>query len=78
VDHDTFARVAPLVPEGVVRVAESGVTGPDDVQKLAAQGADVVLVGEALVTGGDPEGAVAAMVRAGAQAGATVGRGTAP
>jgi indole-3-glycerol phosphate synthase len=65
VDPATFARVAPLVPDGVVTVAESGVTGPEDVEKLAAQGADVVLVGEALVTGGDPRGAVAAMVEAG-------------
>ena len=65
VDAATFSRVAPLIPEGVVRVAESGVSGPEDVEKLAAQGADVVLVGEALVTGGDPERAVAAMVAAG-------------
>jgi indole-3-glycerol phosphate synthase len=65
VDPATFSRVAPVIPDGVVRIAESGVTGPEDVEKLAAQGADVVLVGEALVTGGDPEGAVAAMVAAG-------------
>ena len=66
VDPATFARVAPLIPDEVVRVAESGVSGPEDVEKLAAQGADVVLVGEALVTGGDPQGAVSAMVEAGA------------
>jgi indole-3-glycerol phosphate synthase len=45
----------------VVKVAESGITGPDDVRRYVAEGADVVLVGEALVRDGDPEGAVRAM-----------------
>ncbi len=61
VDTDTFARLAPLLPDEVVKVAESGVTGPDDAGRLAAQGADVILVGEALVRDGDPAAAVAAM-----------------
>ena len=54
VDRATFARVAPLVPEGVVRVAESGIRDATDVAELVGQGADVVLVGEALVRTGDP------------------------
>ncbi len=62
VDPGTFARLAPLVPDGCVRVAESGVRGPEDARAYAAQGADAVLVGEALVTGGDPAGAVGAIV----------------
>jgi indole-3-glycerol phosphate synthase len=66
VDRDTFARLAPLMPEGVVRVAESGVRGPHDVLEYARNGADVVLVGESLVTGKDPRTAVADMVAAGA------------
>jgi indole-3-glycerol phosphate synthase len=61
VDPGTFGRLAPLVPDGVVRVAESGVGGPDDAARYAAEGADVVLVGEALVRDGDPRAAVAAM-----------------
>ena len=61
VDPTTFGRVAPVLPEGTVLVAESGVTGPDDVRRLAALGADAVLVGEALVSHGDPRAAVAAM-----------------
>ena len=61
VDPDTFARLAPMVPDDRVLVAESGVTGPDDVRRLVAAGAGVVLVGEALVRDGDPEGAVRAM-----------------
>ncbi len=66
VDRDTFARVAPRIPAGIVTVAESGVRGPEDVATLAGQGADVVLVGETLVRGGDPAGAVAGLVAAGA------------
>jgi indole-3-glycerol phosphate synthase len=61
VDRDTFGRLAPLLPTGVVTVAESGVSGPQDAARYAAEGADVVLVGEALVRDGDPRGAVAAM-----------------
>jgi indole-3-glycerol phosphate synthase len=65
VDRDTFARLAPLIPDGVVRVAESGVRGPHDVLEYARQGADVVLVGESLVTGKDPRSAVSDLVAAG-------------
>lgn len=66
VDRGTFAALAPLVPDDVVRVAESGVRGPHDVLDYARQGADVVLVGESLVTGGNPRQMVADMVAAGA------------
>ncbi|HET8602736.1 MAG TPA: indole-3-glycerol phosphate synthase TrpC [Marmoricola sp.] len=64
VDPDTFSRLAGLVPDDVVRVAESGVGSPADAARYARQGADVVLVGEALVRHGDPAGAVAAMKEA--------------
>ncbi len=65
VDRDTFARLAPLIPDDVVRVAESGVRGPRDVFEYAKQGAHVVLVGETLVRGEDPRSAVADLVAAG-------------
>ena len=61
VDRDTFGRLAPLIPDHVVKVAESGITGPADVARFVAEGADVVLVGEALVKDGDPESAVREM-----------------
>ena len=66
IEPKTFARLAPLIPDGIVRVAESGVRGPHDVIELARAGADVVLVGEALVTGRDPRLGVADLVAAGA------------
>jgi indole-3-glycerol phosphate synthase len=66
VDRSTFARLAPLVPQGVVKVAESGVRGPQDVFEYAQAGACAVLVGESLVVGGRPREAVADLVAAGA------------
>jgi len=66
VDSATFAKVAPAIPTNVVAVAESGVRGPHDVMEYAKSGADAVLVGEALVTGGDPRRCVADLVAAGA------------
>ncbi|MBA2463589.1 MAG: indole-3-glycerol phosphate synthase TrpC [Nocardioidaceae bacterium] len=66
VDRGTFARLAPRIPDDVVRVAESGVRGPHDVFEYAKQGAHVVLVGETLVRGDNPRDAVADLVAAGA------------
>ncbi len=65
VDPDTFGRLAPAVPAGAVTVAESGVRHAADARALAALGADAVLVGEALVTGGDPAAAAAEIAGAG-------------
>ncbi|MGL4176590.1 MAG: indole-3-glycerol phosphate synthase TrpC [Dermatophilaceae bacterium] len=64
---ETFSRLRPLVPDGVLAVAESGIDGPETAGGYADQGADAVLVGEALVRTGDPRGAVAAIVAAGAR-----------
>lgn len=61
VDHDTFGRLAALIPDDRVKVAESGISGPVDVERYAREGASVVLVGEALVKDGDPEAAVRSM-----------------
>ena len=61
VDTDRAVRMAPQMPTGVVRVAESGITGPADAAVLAGAGYHAVLVGEHLVTSGDPEGGVAVL-----------------
>ncbi len=67
VDRTTFSRLAPrLVEAGVCAVAESGVRCPHDVFTHRAEGACAVLVGETLVTGGNPRHAVAELVAAGA------------
>ena len=58
----------------MVKVAESGVRGPHDVLDYARAGADAVLVGESLVTGGAPRDAVADLVAAGAHPAAAPAR----
>lgn len=49
-DQDLFGSLADRIPSGVIRVAESAVKTAADVAHYRASGADVVLVGEALVT----------------------------
>ena len=51
---ERFGELAALVPGDVVRVAESAVKHPSDVRAYVDAGAQAVLIGEALVTGGDP------------------------
>ena len=65
VDRDSFARIAPGLPSQVIRIAESGVRGTADLLAYAGAGADAVLVGEGLVTSGDPRAAVSELVTAG-------------
>lgn len=50
-DRDLFAKLSHLLPEDTIKVAESAVRDVEDVRRYRAAGADVVLVGEALVTG---------------------------
>jgi indole-3-glycerol phosphate synthase len=64
VDRSIYAELAPRIPVGAVKVAESGVAGPEDVAEYHSWGADVVLVGEALVRAGDPRDAVAKFIAA--------------
>jgi indole-3-glycerol phosphate synthase len=66
VDPETFGKVAPLLPAETVLVAESGIATREDVRRYVGEGAHVVLVGEALVRDGDPEGAVRSMTGVGA------------
>jgi indole-3-glycerol phosphate synthase len=65
VDRSVFERIAPGLPNSVVKIAESGVRGPHDLIRYASAGADAVLVGEGLVTQKSPREAVAELVNAG-------------
>ena len=58
VDQARAVRMAPLIPNNVVKVAESGVRGRDDAIALRAAGYDAILVGEHLVTSPNPEAAL--------------------
>lgn len=61
VDPATSERLLPRVPRGIVAVAESGIETRADVERLAAAGADLVLVGTALTRLAEPETAVRAL-----------------
>ncbi len=55
---DTFANLAPKVPETATLIAESGIFTRDDIAALTAQGAQGFLIGESLMRETDVEGAV--------------------
>lgn len=65
VDRSRFEHVAQALPPSVIRVATGGVEGPHDVMAYARAGADVVLVGEAILRATDPQQMVAELVAAG-------------
>jgi indole-3-glycerol phosphate synthase len=54
VDPERTSKLAPLLPDGVLLVGLSGVSGRDDVVALEEAGARAVLIGESLVTSADP------------------------
>ncbi len=49
-DRNLFGSLVELIPAGIIKIAESAVRNADDVAHYRSSGADVVLVGEALVT----------------------------
>ena len=77
IDRTIFTKLAPLIPTSVVKIAESGVRGPHDVLAYAGAGANAVLVGEGVVSGRDPQQAVAELVAVGAHPAGQL-RGTLP
>ena len=60
VDLERAAALLRRIPPGPLTIGESAVASVADVEAYAAAGADAVLVGEALVTAGDPAESVAA------------------
>jgi indole-3-glycerol phosphate synthase len=67
-DRNLFGSLVELIPAGIIKIAESAVRNADDVAHYRSSGADVVLVGEALVTN-DP----AAMLKSFLSAGQSLG-----
>ena len=55
VDPKAFADLIPRIPAELIRVAESGISTRNDVEFAQNSGAKAILVGEALVTSGDPD-----------------------
>ena len=62
VDHARAVRLAGVIPDDVVKVAESGVRGRADARALHEAGYHAVLVGETLVTSGAPGRAVTDLI----------------
>ena len=67
--------VAPMLIDTPVRIAESAVSDVAGAGRMAAAGYDAVLVGETLVTSGDPTAATAGLVAAGTGRSAPQGDG---
>ena len=62
VSLDTSLRLAESIPDGVVRVSESGIRDAEDVSTLRAAGFTAFLVGEHLMKSGDPAAALRKLV----------------
>jgi indole-3-glycerol phosphate synthase len=58
VDHQRAVRMASVIPDRAVKVAESGVRGAADARSLRDAGYHAVLVGETLVTSPDPSATI--------------------
>ena len=61
VDFYNAARLRERIPAGTCYVAESGVTGPENLRALKEVGADAVLIGEALMRAKDKNALLCAM-----------------
>lgn len=62
IDLGLTAALAPAMPAGTVLVAESGLRTPADVARVAAAGADAILVGETLMRAPSPGQALRALM----------------
>ena len=51
---ETSERLAELMPDKIIKVSESGIFGPDEIQRLKSSGYTAFLIGEALVKADDP------------------------
>jgi indole-3-glycerol phosphate synthase len=69
VNLETSLELAERIPPAVVRVAESGIAGPEDLARLRAAGFDAFLIGESLMRQPDPGAALAELL---AKAGAAL------
>lgn len=62
---DRLVELAPRLPQGCPRVAESGLSTPADAARVASAGYDMALVGSALMRAPDPGALLRAMLDAG-------------
>ncbi len=62
VSLDTSFRLAARIPEGILKVSESGIRSSDDVKRLMDAGYAAFLVGESLMKQDDPGGGLAKLL----------------
>jgi indole-3-glycerol phosphate synthase len=70
IDPTTSERLLPLIPAWAAAIAESGMSTREDVERVAAMGADAVLVGSSLSASSDPTALVQLLASVG-----RIGRG---
>lgn len=58
IDLAAFSELIPMIPDSVIRVAESGISERSEVQIVQGAGANAILVGETLVRAGNPRAAI--------------------
>ena len=73
IDPETSLRLLPLIPREIVAIAESGIRSVTDVTRLAAAGADAVLIGSELSASADPGAMVRTLTGVARTAGARKG-----
>ena len=64
-DMDLTRRLAPRLLRDAVKVAESGITSAEDLERMKALGYDAVLVGTRFMRQPDPGAALGALLGAG-------------
>lgn len=69
IDAGRFARLVPALPDGLPRVAESGLESGADARRVSALGYRLALVGGALMRAPDPALRIAEMIEEGRQEG---------
>jgi indole-3-glycerol phosphate synthase len=62
VSLETSLRLVSMIPDGVLKVSESGIRSAEDVRRLRSAGFHAFLVGEHLVKAADRAAAVRALV----------------
>jgi phosphoribosylanthranilate isomerase len=67
-----FEEIAPTLPKGVIRVAESGISTPADVRRVQQLGFHAVLIGERFMVTDDPGASLQAFAGRGVHGGAVV------
>ena len=61
VSLDMSLRLSYLMPSDIIRVSESGISTPEDIELLAGAGFQAFLVGESLMRSPDPAAALKAL-----------------